>query len=278
MNEVFNMRRFLMYSRLRFSGAPVFFFTPLFVAGIAILLIMSDMVFEGMNGVALSTFQMLVGFVGFFVFVILYASRTFSDFHRRDRGFMLAGVPASGLEKYLYGMLQSTLVFAVLYAIAYIVSVLMVGGYNLVVDAGPGTGSWDKPLMLASLMKDFRNDFIYANPFYPIMYIQLVLVVSAVFAAGSVFFRRFGFLFSALVFLLYFWIVANILTLSYGAAGSYNGNHFGNAIEIFFGPFLFQTDLTHWSPASRIISYLALYLSVILLWTATFFRLKEKEY
>ncbi len=275
MSEVFNMKRFLQYAKVRFAANRVFFFVPLFIPAIALLLIMSDLAFGLRTGVQEETFVMFIEFLAFFVFMILYSSRVFSEFHRRDRGFMLATLPASGFEKYLYGMFQVTVIFGVFYAISFFISAFMVSGYNHAIGAIPKIDSYFKPFTLSSMTKNQGAQFIFGNPVNFFHYIKLILTVSAIFAAGSIFFRRFGFLFTSLIFLLYFWLTTNISALFFPLSGS---SAFGSATEVFILPF--SGGINKWEHGSMasIISVIALFVVIVLLWIASYRRLKEKEY
>ncbi len=275
MSEVFNSKRFWQYAKVRFASNRVFFFIPLFIPGIALLLIMTDLAFAGRTGVLETTFQMFIGFMAFFIFLILYSSRAFSEFHNRNRGFMLATLPASGFEKYLFGMLQVTLGFGFLYAISFFVSALMISGYNHVVGANYEVNEFIKPLSLSSLTKDTGPEFVYGNPLYFFNYLKLILAISAVFAVGSIFFRRFGFLFTSLIFIVYFWFTTNIASLFFPQAGSMA---FGNATEIFFLPFTKGLDQYPHAGLAYTISLISLFAVIVFLWIASYRRLKEKEY
>jgi hypothetical protein len=275
MNEVFNMRRFWQYAKVRFAANRVFFFVPLFIPAIALMFIMSDLVFTGRTGILQTTFQMFIGFMAFFIFLIIYSSRAFSEFHRRDRGFMLATLPASGFEKYLFSMLQVTLGFGILYSISFFVSACMISGYNHAIGANFQVNEYLRPLSLSSLTNDNGSEIAYGNPLHFFTYLKLILTISAIFAAGSIFFRRFGFLFTSLIFIVYFWITTNIAALSYGFSGN---DGFGNAAMIFFLPFTEGLSRLGHNSLANTLSGISLFVVIVFLWIASYRRLKEKEY
>jgi hypothetical protein len=275
MSEVFNSKRFWQYAKLRFAANRVFFLIPLFIPGIALMLIMTDLAFAGRTGILETTFQMFIGFLAFFIFLIIYSSRAFSEFHRRDRGFMLATLPASGFEKYLFSMLQVTLGFGILYAVSFFISAFMISGYNHAIGANFQVSEYIMPFTLSSLIKSSGINIVYGNPLYFFTYLKFVLTVSAIFAAGSVFFRRFGFLFTSLIFIVYFWIATNIVALSYGFSGN---KGFGNATVIFFLPFTEGLSRLEHNSLANTLSGIALFVVIVFLWIASYRRLKEKEY
>jgi hypothetical protein len=269
MNEVFNAKRFWQYAKVRFAANRVF------MPGFALLLIMSDLAFGGRTGVLETVFQMVIGFMAFFIFLIIYSSRAFSEFHNRQRGFMLATLPASGFEKYLFSLLQVTVGFGVLYAISFFVSAIMISGYNHVIGADFSVSVYMRPLTLSSLMKNTGSEFVYGNPLHFFNYLKLILTISAIFATGSIFFRRFGFLFTSLIFLVYFWFTTNIAALAFGFSG-YNG--FGNASGIFILPFIEDLGAFSHAGLAYALSLLSLFAVIVFLWIASYRRLKEKEY
>jgi hypothetical protein len=275
MNEVFNTKRFWQFVKVRFAANRVFFFIPLFIPAIALMFIMSDLVFTSRTGVLETTFQMFIGFMAFFIFLIIYSSRAFSEYHRRDRGFMLSTIPASVFEKYLFSMLQVTVGFGIMYAISFFVSAFMISGYNHVIGANFNVNEYIMPFTLSSLTKAKPMEIVYGNPLHFFTYLKIILSVSSIFAAGSIFFRRFGFLFTSLIFIVYFWIATNIVALSYGFSG-YNG--FGNASVIFFLPFTEGLSRLEHNSLANTISGISLFAVIVFLWIATYRRLKEKEY
>jgi hypothetical protein len=275
MSEVFNNKRFWQYAKVRFAANRVFFFVPLFIPGIALLLIMSDLAFGGRTGIMELTFQSFIGFLAFFIFLILYSSRAFSEFHNRNRGFMLATIPASGFEKYLFGLLQVTLGFGVLYALSYFISAFMIAGYNHAIVPDTMKSTYDRPFDFSSMTKGIGLGFIYGNPMQFFNYLTLVLSVSTIFATGSIFFKRFGFLFTSLIFLVYFWLTTNIAAFTFGHSGS---NAFGNGVEVFILPF--SEGFSKWNHhgIASVISLISLFSVILLLWIASYHRLKEKEF
>jgi hypothetical protein len=275
MSEVFNGKRFWRYAKVRYAANRVFFITPLFIPALAILLIMSDFVFTGRTGVMEATFKGIIGFMSFFVFLILYSSRAFSEFHRRDRGFMLATLPASGFEKYLFSMLQVTVGFAILFAISFFASALIVSGYNHAIGANFVAPEYIRPFSLSTLSHGADGDFVYGNPVYFFNYMKLIMTIATIFAVGSIFFRRFGFLFSALIFLVYFWLTTNIAALFFGHTGSFA---FGSATEVFFLPFTDGMNRWNHIGTANFIAGLSLLAVIAFLWIAAYRRLKEKEY
>jgi len=275
MSEVFNNKRFWQYAKVRFAANRVFFFVPLFIPAIALLLIMSDLAFGGRTGIMEMTFQTMIGFLAFFIFLILYSSRAFSEFHHKNRGFMLATIPASGFEKYLFGLLQVTLGFGVLYALSYFISAFMIAGYNHAIVPAAMKSTYDRPFDFSSMTKGMGLGFIYGNPMQFFNYLMLVLSVSTIFATGSIFFRRFGFLFTSLIFLVYFWLTTNIAAFTFVHSG---GNAFGSAAEVFILPFTDGTNQWNHHHLANAISEISLFTVIFLLWIASYRRLKEKEY
>jgi hypothetical protein len=275
MNDLFNAKRFWQFAKVRFAANRIFFLIPLFIPAIALLLIMTDLAFAGRIGVLETTFQMFIGFMAFFIFLILYSSRAFSEFHHRDRGFMLATLPASVFEKYLFSMLQVTVGFGILYAISFFVSAFMISGYNHAIGANFNVNEFMMPFTLSSLTEAKPMEIVYGNPLHFFTYLKLILTISSIFAAGSIFFRRFGFLFTSLVFIVYFWLATNIVALSYGFSGL---NGFGNASVIFFLPFTEGLSRLEHNSLANTLTGIALFMVIIFLWIASYRRLKEKEY
>jgi hypothetical protein len=275
MNEIFNFKRFMNFARVRFAANRVFFFVPLFIPGLAVLLILSDLVFERMNGISEGTFQIFIGVMAFFIFMIIYASRAFSEFHRRDRSFMIATLPASVFEKYLYSVLLVTFGYAILYAISFFVSLSMITIYNNAIGAITSAHQFNQPASFAILSGDHLSNAIPGNPVNVYSYLKFIFALATLYAAGSIFFRRFGFLFTSLIFIVYVWFTTNLITLIFGHLTDVN---FSSVITVFFMPCVKELNAFNRIDLLSIVSEISLFVVILFLWIAMFFRLKEKEY
>lgn len=276
MKELFDFRRFMRYSLVRYSENKVFFFLPLLLIGISLMLIVFNALFDKRIGISVESFQIIISSFGFFILITIYSLKSFSDFHKTQKGFMLATLPASTFEKFLYGVLTSTIVFGVLYIISFFVSAFLISEYNTLVNAqSSGYRYYNNPLFLSTLSLDFRNEFIYCNPFRPFSLIKTVLTISAIYMAGSIFFRKLGFIFTTIITILFIYISINIAAMFLSTTGS---AAFGTASEIIILPYWKQNHFLADRSYLVHISEAVMFVSIALVWFATYNRLKEKEY
>ncbi len=261
---------------VRYSENRIFFFQPLFIIGIAVILIVFNALFDNRSGVTIETFQLFIAFLSFFFFITIRSIKSFSDFHKQNKGFMLATLPASTFEKFLYSFLNSTIIFGVFYIISFFASAFIISEYNILVNAQvSGYKFYTNPLFLNTLSTDFRDEIIYCNPFKPFSLIKMVLAVSAVFMAGSVFFRKLGFIFTTIITILFIYFSINIIALFLNSTGY---NALGTASELIMLPFAKQTNYLSGKNYLVYISEIAMFCSIIIVWFASYTRLKEKEY
>lgn len=276
MKEIFDFKRFKRYSLVRYSENKLFFFQPLFIIGIAVMLIVFNILFDKRSGVSVETFQLFIASLGFFFFITIYSMKSFTDFHKANKGFMLATIPASTFEKFFYGLLTSTLIFTILYVFAFFLSAFLISEYNVLVHAqSSGFKYYNNPLFLSNLASDLRDEIIYCNPFRPFSLVKLVLTLSSLYMAGSIFFRKLSFVFTTIIIFLFIYISVNIIAglLSTTGSAAYN-----TATEIFMLPFWKHTHHLTANHNLIYISTVVMFIAVFAIWWATYNRLKEKEY
>jgi hypothetical protein len=268
MNETFNLKRFFQYAKIRFFSQKLFYLSPLFLVGITIFIIISDIIFDGSSGITQEIFLGVCCTAPFLGALVFYSSRAYSDFHNRSKGFILSTLPASTFEKFLFGFFQSTIIFGILYSTSFFISLFIVVGYNSLIPTG------HKEIYNALLSFENVNAFNDApipSPLNFKVFANLVLVFGTLYALGSVVFKRIGFIYTSLILVGLMWMVTNILGLIFC------GNAWGcpDALNYIFAPIL---TIDSSKGSSFIFALAAFYISSILIWFAVFHRLKEKEY
>ena len=268
MNDTFNFNRFYQYSKTRLFSQKFFYLSPFFIVGFSIFTIILDLVFDNMTGISLVTFWGFCCAAPFFGSLIFYASRTFSDFQNRGRGFIIATLPVSNFEKFLFGFFQNVILFTFLYSVTFFISALLVIGYNSIIPYGHKEVF--ETLVTFKNLNNF-NDAPLPIPFNFLTLINEILAISVIYSLGSIVFKRVGFIFTSLIFMGTLLLSMNILGVIVC------GHAWGctETVEFAFAPFNNSITEHH---IYKVLGLSAFYVSVILLWLASFYRIKEKEF
>jgi len=131
MKELFDIRRFWYYARVRYSQDKFVFYTPLILLGITLFFIISTFAFGGVKTIGKGEFASFVFYMPFIMLCAVNASRTFQPFHTRDKGFMLLTLPASVEEKFLFGIFNSVIVFGTLFIASFYLCTWITDQYNI---------------------------------------------------------------------------------------------------------------------------------------------------
>lgn len=268
MNETFSLNRFLQYAKIRFYSQKLFYLSPLFIVGLSLFVILSDMIFDGMSGITQEMFLLFCCGMPFVFFGIFYSSRSYSDFHNRSKGFILSTIPASTFEKFLFGLLQNTLLLGVLFSIGFFISLLLVVGYNSII---PGNHKELYNALLSFTNVNTINDAPLPSPLNFRTFVNEILAFGTLYGVGSIIFKRISPVYTTLILTGILWIVINVIGLMFC------GKAWGcpDTLDFIFAPIRRQDIVI-----SKLFIWgiIAFYFTMLLLWFAMYHRLKEKEY
>jgi hypothetical protein len=281
MNQVFDFKRWLLLvgkhwgeNRKRYLLSLVALAALLIIWYIFVMLLERRKPFE--EEMQVGTYYFGMAIVG-----CLFGSLIFSEAASGPRAMHFMSVPASLLEKILCALLYGVVLFFICYTVIfYLVDFAMIKLSNGILEqywkerdpsyvftATRVTNVFSKP---TGAGPELPNIFFY----FFVIYIN----VQSAFILGSIYFSGYSFIKTVIallvVFLLVIFYMANILD-SFMPRG-----HFGDGFFTYVIPGKDDEPsrgavLPGWMQTS--IKYLLMYGFLLLLWFATYFRLKEKE-
>ncbi|HEX2534821.1 MAG TPA: hypothetical protein VHK69_13840 [Chitinophagaceae bacterium] len=221
--------------------------------------------------------QLITYFFGLFLAGSFYASQFFHELGSKPRAIEYLLTPASNLEKLLSGLFYM-IVFFILYTLAfYIVNTATIALVNAV------HSSYDTSVLTENgpqTKQKIVNVFYHIegaggeniNSWLLLLYVNL----QAAFLLGSVYFTRYSFI--KTVILIAICMLAMVLGEAYFSNKLIPNGGFRNGLSSFGfwrGNQLYQIQLPGWiDPVLRALFFYGL---MPVLWTVTYFRLKEKE-
>jgi hypothetical protein len=225
---------------------------------------------EGMQAVTYFTGLLLVG--------SLYGSTTFSDLGSKSKGIAWLQTPASALEKLLCGILFAVVAFFILdNAIFYLVDIPMVGLANRLIERQHRVWSGGYPIepnAVFNVLKGMPGDSLDRDHH---AYLFFYFSIQSAFVLGSIYFERFSFVKTGVAVLL---CILFFSTLEQ------------RVFEVSLPTGWQRHFLTEWvkdedtlrvksirlsPPLSVLLGCLLVYGVPLVFWTATYFRIKEKQ-
>lgn len=224
--------------------------------------------------------QVSTYYVGMAIVGCLFGSLIFSDLASGPRAMHHLAVPASALEKLLTAILFSVVLFFICYTVIfYLVDFTMIKIGNNVASE-----YWQKKDP-THVFKPFEVANVFTKPTYvreediPIYFYFLLIYFNgqAAFILGSIYFPTYSFIKTCITLLVVFlsivFLMGNLL-VDWMPRGSFNDGFFSYRVlegensykEVSLAPWLANT-----------IKLLLQYGFILLFWTASYFRLKEKE-
>jgi len=270
MKELFDIRRFWYYTRVRYSQDKFVFYTPLILLGITLFFIISTFTFGGVKTIGKGEFASFVFYMPFILLCALNAARTFQPFHTRDKGFMLLTLPASVEEKFLFGIFNSVIVFGALFIASFYMCTWITDLYNIeIIRIYHYSVSWNLWELL--MMNGSDGKLVFPpSAFWP--YWQFLSTLSLFYITGSLFFKKANILKTTLVLMAFYYLATAFASLFF----SYPGMQ----LNMVFQVILLQFVIPAYSPVFKLPAffYWVLVLTWVLLLFASYWRLKEKEY
>jgi hypothetical protein len=265
MNNINSRRLNLTIKKLWFENRKAFFLN---LAIVAMMLIIWLGVYLSFQTPALfkPENQIAYFFVGLIVSGSLVANFLFSEFNNKPRAINYLTLPASHVEKLLSKIFLGIILYLFCYTLTFfIIDAVMVSVANNMY----GTAF---PIVNPITMAKYRDPFFNKSP-YNLLFIHLIF--QAVFVAGSLFFKRYAFLKSAIVLCagwMFFLVVPNLISMFlppghfYGRLTAYEVIHNRGNIII---------ETPGW--LATLLSVYFLYLLAPALIIVTFLKLREKQ-
>ena len=270
-NNVFSVPRFGAYLQKHIvDNIRLYMMAVVVLAGVLLML----MIFTVITGTNIPVYSDLIPFymIGMFITGMIFTSMTFSHLADKSRGIDFLLMPASHFEKFLTTWLITTVGFLLVYHIAFFAAVY-IGASIIAAKTG---------LHLRNDLGEYGKHFPWYNWYF------VWFVVQAIFLLGAIYMHKFSYIktmFALIIFVagLYFvnLLIVNILfgnhMAPWYAAAPFIGNNTWDQPEHFPGRGLHYVALFPPKGMTNAYLFIAKYLVAPVLWTLTYFRLKDKE-
>jgi hypothetical protein len=251
MNNIFNTSRFLflfkrdIYENYKFILGTIFTVLSIFSVIILINVIIDpgDKNVSDVKGIF---------YASFFISAVFISGMAFSDFRNKEKTMLYLTLPASNFEKFLSNFLLTTIVFYIVFTIAFAI-------FNLLDIA---------------IIKAITNTKI--NFFFPLDssitdFFKVIIPTQSILLAGSATFKKTPLFFTTLytfIFSLTLSIIILVITYYFIATN----------IEYQKGVFIFlDSNDTDNIISFKIIRIFIQYFMPVLFWIVTYLKIKEKE-
>jgi hypothetical protein len=281
MNQAFSFSRWLLLIEKHWSeNRKKYLLAMVAITGILLIWFLFNIVMEQYRpmdtGIQVGSY-----FGGLFIVGCLYGSTLFADLASKAKGINYLSLPASQLEKTLCALFYGVVVFLVAYTLLfYVADIIMVKISNQLSYAdwlkNHSSGSVFRPQEIVNVV--WTTEKMQGSTINPQFIVLLCyFALQSAYILGSVYFTRFSFI-KTTVALLVLWLfmivfVGKIMD-SFMPSGnyfegltSYRLNSAGNGEKII--------RLPEWT--NSITIFLLKYAFAPVLWTVTYFRVKEKE-
>ncbi|MCU7547660.1 hypothetical protein OCK74_00980 [Chitinophagaceae bacterium LB-8] len=283
MNQVFNFQRFaLLVSKHWVDNKKRYSLSIIAFIGLLFLWFVYQMLFEEKRYHNFGAdFQVRTYFISLLLAGSIYASQFFSELGSRSRGINYLLMPASVLEKLLCGLLFGIVLYFVVFTLSfYFVNTTM--NFLANIFNANNFESLGLNYTPSKVINVFVRDHDPLNE--ASLFIRAFLVIQSAFLLGTVYFRRYSFLKTAIALvLIYFFFLSG---------GAYFSEH------ILSGRFSVDMQVYHLYtggideiplppgganevrlPVWHSTMYLSFFRYTVppILWCATYFSLKEKE-
>lgn len=222
-------------------------------------------------------FQGMTYYVGLYAVGCLYASMTFAESGTRAQGIAWLATPASALEKLLCGLLYSAIAFFVIYNLVfYLVDIPMIRIANGLIENRRRTWPGGLPIDPVSTFNVYKG-MAYGQFEQSRLYLLFYFALQSAFALGSIYFDRYAFVKTgvAVVIALGCFMILQQRIIDPTLPSGWRRQ--------FFYDWMVDRDTlrargVRLSPVlGAVLGALLIYGIPVVCWTATYFRIKEKE-
>lgn len=281
MNQVFDFKRWLLLVGKHWGeNRKRYLLSLVALAAIMIIWYIFAMMVEQRNPF-FEEMQISTYYIGMAIMGCLFGSMIFNEATSGPRAMHFMSVPASLLEKLLCALLYGVVLFFLCYtAIFYLVEYSMIKIGNNILEQYWKERDPSYHFVAAKVVNvftgppnmppDMPNIFFY--------FLLMYLNGQSAFILGSIYFSGYSFIKTAIALLVV--ILAVIFYMANILDGFMPQGHFGNSFFAYVvsgpdGTYERGARLPEWMAFA--IKYLFMYGFLPLLWSAAYFRLKEKE-
>lgn len=257
MHPFFSVNRFsLLIAQHWAENKKRYALSILAIAGLLIAWFICGMLIEDENPMSGGA-QEMIFFLMLFATGTFYAGYYFRDLSSRDKGSNFMLVPASVFEKFLCALLYTVVLFFLSYTVIfYLVDLCMVSLSNNIHNVKE-TGNATVANIFETVLIRFRDESTVRSLF-------LFFVIQSLFLLGSVYFRKYTFLKTAVIGFALFFVIFCVLYFFYGRHW-HEDNDNGRYLHLF----------PEW--AEQPFRLIVMYLATPLIWIITYYRLKAKQ-
>lgn len=225
--------------------------------------------------------QVATYYIGLAITGCLFGSLFFSELSSGPKAMHFLSVPASAFEKLLIALFYCVILFFVCYtAIFYLVDFTMVSIANGLDKSSFSRNNPSyvfKPIEVANVFSKPLGASPNTPPYF-LYFLILYINLQAAFILGSIYFPAYSFIKTCITLLLVFlfgvFLIGTLLD-SMMPSGSFYDGIFSYVIYEEGSPVMRGVRLSE--GLSAVLKYLAMFGFLPLLWSAAYFRLKEKE-
>ncbi|QEC73591.1 hypothetical protein FSB73_19905 [Arachidicoccus ginsenosidivorans] len=264
MNQIFSFKRWwLLMRRHWIENSKFFLFGSLSLLGVIAISFMFLLV----NGTHYQAYsECILYLIGLFLVGAIFASGAFDALQKKERGIAYLSLPASHFEKLLTHIFYNLIFFTIIYSLCfYAMSEIFELIVKSRVQAEPYKYSFEP------LDWEHPREFMVAKNYL----ITIFFGVQALFLAGSIYFKRFSFILTTIVLVLF------ILFLGYYINSIQHGllrGYYGTGASLHSLGLSLPAKIYRLPPALVfILKWLLLLGWAPLFWLVAWFRLREKE-
>lgn len=258
MNNVFDISRFgkLLNKHLKEQWKTYVMSILVLVGGLFIIIGLVTYLNNGSMPVKMQSVLFALGFLGSGT---IFTSMIFSDLGNKTKAIPLLTLPVSHFERFLVGWLFSFVIFQLVYLLSFYLA-----DFTIMTIAG-------KIADVHNQLMRFSDPELHIENFY-----KIFALFHSIAFLGAIFFEKLHFIKSGFLFMLGVFGVMLINLVQIDLL-------FDNKVTAFL-PFVVSMvreneNRFELEPTATMISYLSMmvYVLVLIFWTATYFKLKEKQ-
>lgn len=258
MNNIFNIQRFLrLFNKQTKDNYKTYLMSLAVMVG---LLAITMGIGASLNRGEFTKSTQAGFYIAFLILAgTIFTSMVFADLGDKKKAIPALTLPVSHLEKFIVGWLYSFLIFQLAFTLCFFaVDFAVINITN------------------SSSLLVIKNEFVNTDTLGKQLYIPFIAFafLHSVTFLGAIYFERLHFIkssFALFIFIFLVWLVDQpIANLIFGQNGMRSIPFGGVTVEDHERNFMITSD-------ANTIIYLTLFAVTFLLWTAAFFKLKEKQ-
>jgi hypothetical protein len=215
MNQVFNFKRWLLYTGKHWAENRKRYLLGLVAITALLILWFSFVLLEGDYHPLGSKTQLATYHVGLYAVGLLFASFLFHDLSDNPRGIHFLMIPATATEKLLTAILFGLVLFMIFYtAVFYAVDTLMVEIANSLSSAKKEVDNYGRPYV-EKVVNIFTGAVPVQDDYDFGLLFLIFLALQTAFMLGSIYFPKYSFIKTAIsilvIFLFFVFLIGQVL-------------------------------------------------------------------